>query len=69
MKTILKWPEFEKVVKCSGCGCEYDFEIEDIESVFHDTSDRTLLYYSYVECPICKLKHIIEFKPKTKEDK
>lgn len=57
---ILK-PKIDTIVKCE-CGCEFEFELEDI---MKDRYYPDVGYYetmSYVECPMCNKEHNIDFE-------
>lgn len=63
---ILKCPDIDHKIVCRNCGCEFIFMVEDIEMsepamIDEGCGNYSIIYHNYVECPICKMKHIVGF--------
>ncbi len=54
---ILKLPD---PIKCSCCGCEFEYDDRDIFESYNMTEgESTVTFNVYVECPICKQRFSI----------
>lgn len=62
MKTILKHPKFNEVIKCKHCNCEFNFEYSDIETDYTVNAYGDILTAnSKVSCPVCGVLCAVKF--------
>ena len=57
---IIKLP-IETKITCE-CGCEFEFDTDDIEQIGYVLLDGTTYNHLIVDCPFCKQRHTIQEK-------
>ena len=57
---VLKLP-IDMKINCE-CGCDFEFDTDDIEQVGYTLMNGTTYSRVVVDCPFCKCRHILHEK-------
>lgn len=57
---IIKLPVDTKII-CE-CGCEFEFNTNDVEQVGYEILDGTVYSRVVVDCPFCQYRHTLQEK-------